>query len=235
MFCINCGAAVNGEVLAACANCGKAAAPSTLTGADVTRVIKEASSDALTAIRQVAVDPVAGLASSFASLGEQRARSAGAAFGVGFALLSALAAVMGASKLGSESNLKVFVGMFVLALVPFVAIAAISAGARKALGGNGTVAGDLFTAGVALQPIGVFFVLAAILGVANYQAVGVLSLFAWTYMLCILFTGSTRLAGLPERFAPPAVAVMLLAAIWLTKIASGSLFDSTNPVGRFFN
>lgn len=234
MFCVNCGAAVNGDTLAACVSCGKAPAPM-LTTADVSRAIKEASADAFGAIRQVAGDPVGGLAASFTTLGERRGRSAGIAFGVAFAVLSAVAALMAVSKLGSESGLKVLLAAFITALIPFAAIAAVSAGARKVLGGSGTPGADVFTAGVALQPIGVFFVLAALLGAANYQVIGLLSLFAWTYMLCILFTGSTRLAGLPERYAPPAIAVMLLAAIWCTKIAMGSLFDTGSPIGRFFN
>ncbi len=233
MFCMNCGAAVEGETLAACEGCGKTN-PQPLSGADVSRMIKEASTDALTAIRTVALDPIGGLASSFGTLGERRARAAGLAFGIAFALLTAVAAFIAASKLGAGSA-KVLVGMLFLALVPFAAIAGSSAAMRRVLGGTSTTAADVFTAGVALQPAAVFFVLASLLGLANYQVIALLSLFAWTYVVCILFTGSTRLAGLPERFAPAAVAVMLLAAIWLTKVAAGALFDSSSFVGRLFN
>jgi hypothetical protein len=235
MFCVNCGAAVNGDALAACGSCGRTAAPK-ITGSDVSRIITEASNDAVAALRQVALDPIGGLAASFATLGDQRARAAGIAFGVAFALLSAIASLIGASKIVGESGLfKLLLGVFIIALVPVAAIAVTSAAARRLLGGAGTSAGDIFTAGVAVQPAAVLFLLAAILGVANYQAIAVLSLFALTYVLCILFTGSTRLAGLPERFTPAAIAVMLLAAMWLTKIAAGALFSSNSYIGRFFN
>jgi hypothetical protein len=230
---MNCGGAIEGDSLAACASCGKVSQPA-LSGAEMTRMIKEASSDALGAIRRVAVDPIAGLASSFAVLGEQRARSAGIAFGVGFALVAALASFVAASKLTTGGNFKLIVAVFISALVPFVAIAAVSAATRKVVRAAGTIGADLFVAGVALQPLGLLLILAAILGLDNYQAVAILGLFAWTYMLCILFAGSTKLVGVPERFAPPAIAVMLLAAMWLTKIVATVLFDAGSPLGRFF-
>jgi len=234
MFCVNCGAAVDGDTLVACGSCGKSNAPA-LTGADISRRIKEASSDAWAATRRVAIDPVAGLASSFTTLGERRAQSAGIAFGVIFALVSAIAAAIGVSKLGVDGNLKAGLGIFIVALVPFATIAALSAGARKLFGGSGSAGADVFTAGVALQPLGVLFLAATFLGSDNLEVIAVLTLFAWTYMLCILFTGSTRLVGLPERIAPPAIATMLLAAGWLTTIAAKSFFGSDTPLGRFFN
>lgn len=233
MFCVHCGAAVSGDSVAACAACGKAAGP-TLSGADVKQIFKEAGTDALTAIGRVAVDPIAGLSSSYNTLGEQRARGAGIAFGVAFALITALAMSIAASKSGLPGGMKLFFGSAFLALVPFAAIAATGEGARRVLRGSGTTGGSIFTAGVALQPIAALFILAAFLGVGNFEVVALLSLFAFTFMMCILFAGSTRLTGLPERFAPLAIAVMLLAAMWLTKIAASSMFDSTSTLGVMF-
>ncbi|HEV7765836.1 MAG TPA: hypothetical protein VGQ76_12600 [Thermoanaerobaculia bacterium] len=201
----------------------------------MSRMLKEASSDALGATKRIASDPIAGIAASFAALGAQRAQAAGFAFGLAFAILTALASTLAAAKLGADSALKLALSVFLVSLVPFVALTLTSAGARRILGGAGTWNADVFVAGIALQPIGIFFVLAAILGGANWQVIAVLSFVAWTYMLCILFSGSTRLVGIPERFAPPAISVMLLAAIWSTKIAANSFFDPSSPIGRLFN
>lgn len=233
MFCINCGTAMEGSAVAACANCGKDVQPM-LSGADVSRMIKEASADALTAVRRVAVDPIAGLHEAFAMLGERRGRAAGVAFGIGFALIAALAGLIAARKFGSESNLKLMLAVFIVGLVPFIALAATSAGMRKAFRTDGTTGADLFTAGVALQPFGFFLLLAAVLGIGNAEAVLLLSLFAWTYMLCILFAGCTRLVKIPERFTPPVLAVMMLAAMWLTKIVAAAFLDD-GPFGFIFN
>jgi hypothetical protein len=197
-------------------------------------MIKEASTDALSAVREVAVDPIAGLASSFAMLGERRGRAAGIAFGVGFALVAAVASLIAASDSSSDVRLRLMFAVFIVGLVPFIALAATSAAARKAFRTAGTTGADLFIAGVALQPFGVFLLLAAVLGIANYQAIALLSLFAWTYMLCVLFAGCTRLVGIAERFAPPVIAVMLLAAMWLTKVVAAAFLGS-GPFGRFFD
>lgn len=232
MFCVNCGAAVDGNAVAACGTCGKLNQP-TLSSADVSRMIKEASTDALGAIRHVIADPISGLASAFTMLGEQRGRSAGIAFGVGFAAVAAIASVIAASSSAAEGRLKLMLAVFIVALVPFVALAVTSAASRKAFRSAGTPGADLFTAGVALQPFGLFLILAALLGIDNYQAVLLLSVFAWTYMLCILFAGCTRLVGVPERFTPPVLAVMILVAIWLTKIVAASFLGS-GPFARFF-
>jgi hypothetical protein len=196
-------------------------------------MIKEASTDALSAIRHVIADPIGGLASAFATLGERRGRSAGIAFGVVFALVAAIASVIAAGESASDGKLKLMLAVFIVGLVPFIALAASSAAARKAFRTPGSAGADLLTAGVALQPLGLFLILAAVLGIANYQAVALLSLFAWTYMLCILFAGCTRLVGIPERFAPPVLSVMLLAAMWLTKIVAASFLGS-GPFARFF-
>ena len=233
MFCMNCGATITGDTLAACGSCGKSNArmPS---GAEVSRVIKEASSDALAAIGRVSTDPVGGLEASFQMLGEIRARSAGFAFGTAFAVLATLAAWIASSRMGMGTP-KVLVAVFFVALAPFVAILGVSAGARSIFRGVGSIAPDVFTAGVSLQPLGLLFVLAVILGSANYKIVLALALLAVTYMICILFTGCTRLSGIPQRFAPLTVAVMLLALMWLTTIVAGALLDTTNPVSRFFS
>lgn len=232
MFCVNCGSAMEGSAVAACASCGKDNAPM-ISGADVSRIIKEASSDALGAVRRVAVDPIAGLAEAFGMLGERRGRSAGIAFGIGFALFAVVAGLIATSNLGTESNVKLMLAVFIVALVPYLALAGTSAAVRKTFRTDGTAGADLFTAGVALQPFGFFLILAAVLGISNATAILLLSLFAWTYMLCILFAGVTRLVKVPERFAPPVLAVMLLAAMWLTRIVAGSFLDD-GPLGFFF-
>ena len=233
MFCMNCGAAVSGDAVAACANCGKLQQPALLTP-DVGRAIKEASADALAAVRQVAVDPIGGLASSFSMLGERRGYAAGLAFGVAFALQAAVASIIAASRFQTTSTLKLFFGTFLMALVPFAAFVAASALVRKVAGGTGTLGADVFVAGVALQPCGLFFLGAAILGIANYQAIALLGLFASTYVMCILFAGCTRVAGIAERLAPPVISVMLLAALWLSKIVITAFLGDASPLGRWF-
>jgi hypothetical protein len=232
MFCIHCGNSVEGEALAVCAQCGQVTQPA-FSAADAGRIIKSAAADAIVVMRRIAIDPVAGLPASFVTLGERRARSAGVAFGVTFALAAGIATAVAASGAGFGNTFKLMLAMFVVALAPFAAMAAVSTGVRKAFRTAGTAGADLLSCGVALQPFGVFFILAAVLGIGNLQTVALLSLFAWTYALTILFTGCTQLVRIPERLAPPVMAVMLLVAIWSTRLVGGWLLEST-PFGRFF-
>jgi hypothetical protein len=232
MFCVNCGTSVEGNALAACAHCGKTNQP-TFSAADVGRMIKSAAADAIAVVRQIAADPIAGLPVSFAALGEQRACSAGIAFGMAFALAVGIATAIATSSAGFGSSLKLMLAMCVVGLVPFVAMVAISTGARKAFRTGGTAGGDLLSCGIALQPFAVFFIVAAVLGIGNFRTVALVSLFAWTYTLAMLFTGCTKLIRIPDRFAPPVMAVMLLAGIWSTRVVGG-WFLGDNPFGRFF-
>jgi hypothetical protein len=233
MFCVNCGAAMDGTVTA-CAACGRGLPPPSASAEQAGRVIKAASMDALGALRQIAVDPVGGLSSSFGKLGEERARAAGMVFGAAFALMTTVAAVIAAVKFHTDVDSKVLVGGLISGLVPFASITAVSAAARKLLGGAGTLGADLFTAGVALQPLAIWFVISAFLGIGNFGTISLLGLFACTYVLCILFVGCTRLALVPERFAPPAVAVMVLLSLWLWKVMVSSFFG-TSQFGSIFS
>lgn len=233
MFCVQCGSTVDGAA-GTCTACGHVRQPS-LTTSDVSRAIRSASTDAWTALKQVARDPIGGLATSFEALGEQRGRAAGIAFGAAFALLMVASFVLGARKLPMSLDLKVLLSAFFTGIVPFATIALSSGGARHVFNGSGTVGADLFTAGVAMQPFGALFILAALLGGPNFVIVAILTVFAATYSMCVLFVGCTRLSKVPERFAPPAVALMLLVALWLSKIMIASFFGWMNPLASLFN
>jgi hypothetical protein len=232
MFCVNCGTAVDGNALAICAHCGKSNQPA-FSAADAGRMAKAAATDAVAVVRRIAADPISGLAASYADLGEQRACSAGIAFGVAFALAVAAATAVATSSAGFGNSAKIVLAMFVVGLVPFVAMVATSTGARKTFRTGSTAGADLLSCGVALQPFSIFVLIAAFLGIGNFNSVALLSLFAWTYMLTILFTGCTKLVRIPDRFAPPVMSVMLLAAIWATRVAGGWLLGA-NPFGPFF-
>ncbi len=232
MFCVNCGSSMDGTSLAACAQCGRSAQP-VFSAADAGRIVRSAAGDALAALRQIGTDPIAGLPASYATLGEQRASSAGVAFGVVFAIAVGIATALAASSVGFADTLKLFLSMFVIGLVPFAVMVAISAGTRAAFRSSRALGADLLSCGVALQPFSIFFIIAALLGIGNFQTVTLVSLFAWTYMLAILFTGCTKLARIPERFAPAVMAIMLLAAIWATRVVGG-WFLGANPFGRWF-
>jgi hypothetical protein len=69
-----------------------------------------------------------------------------------------------------------------------------------------------------LLPSGVLVLAAALLGAANVEVILVLSLFALTYSILMLYAGCSRIGGISEAGAAPAVPIILLVSAWLTKI-----------------
>jgi uncharacterized membrane protein YgcG len=84
MFCVNCGTTLDSS-LAACSGCGTTTSQLKSVSKDVGNKVKAASSDAWSAFKVLAVNPVGGLAQAFESLGRKRAMGVGIVFGVVFA------------------------------------------------------------------------------------------------------------------------------------------------------
>jgi hypothetical protein len=103
-------------------------------------------------------------------------------------------------------------------LVPFVSLVGAMALARQIFRGNGRFAGDVFAAGAALLPSGFLVLAAALLGVANVEVIVILSLFALTYSILMLYAGCSRIGGISEAGAAPGVPIILLLSAWITKI-----------------
>jgi len=227
MFCVNCGTAFDGT-LTACASCGNPASQMRAASREVGQKVKNASSDALQAFKVMALNPVGGLPTAFQSLGKKRALSAGIVFGIAFALVLLLAFTFALSKSDMRPNLRGLTGMLILGIVPFLAIAGASALARKLFRGDGgSIEGDVFIAGSSLLPLAFVILASGFLGIGNAEVIGLLGVFAICYSMNMLFVGSTRLSQIPEQFVTPAVAVMLVLTVWLSKIIITSLIGSS--------
>jgi hypothetical protein len=110
------------------------------------------------------------------------------------------------------------VKLVVLGLVPFASLIVSGAVARLIFRGSGRFAGDVYTAGAVLLPSGFLALLAALLGAGNVEIIVVLWLFALTYSILMLYAGCSRIGGISEAGAAPAVPIILLASAWITKI-----------------
>jgi hypothetical protein len=193
--------------------------------------IGASAKDALGAVPALALNPVGGLSPAYTALGPIRALGAGAALCVVFALLGALSAAMGSERFMMmfgvglmDTNwfgmfLRTFLGLLVLP----VAMIAASFGSRKLLSGNGPLAADVFTIGAALTPLGVAILLTSFLGLGNYELSMLLLLFASTYLVLMLFAGLTRVGGLTEKAAAPAVPIVLVVSLYICKVVFSSM------------
>jgi len=231
MFCTHCGAQVQ-EAWAVCGACGKPLQkPGMPAGvAQVGEQVKASSRDAATALRSLARDPVSGMVASWQALGASRAQAAGIALGAAFALAAAVGLTIGGRSIfggllglhggGAATFLKLFFAM----LVPPAAVAAASFGLRSALGAGPGLAADVFTAAAALAPMGVAILVSGILGAASFKVVGLLLLFAFAYLVLMLYRGLVDIGCLGVRVAPPAVPALIAVSVLLTKAFITALF-----------
>jgi len=231
MFCQQCGTEMALDALA-CTNCGvQSQRPSPALGNEIKRQLASSSKDAASALRLLVNNPVAGLPTAYSTLGAARARSAGIALCVLFSLTAAIGLraaaghwLGGMLQFTDFSGVGAFLKMFLLLLVPPAAFASAAYGVRRILGLSPEIAIDVFTAGAALVPTGLALLLSGLLGGGNLEVVMLLLLFAFCYLILILYSGLTAVGGVSGRAAAPAVPAITILALWLTKIVFAALF-----------
>jgi len=251
MFCRNCGQTIL-ETTPFCGQCGTAVVapgvPASRSGTGAAAAVAPAAvnltksirdevqsrtKDAWQGIKLFIKSPVGGLQESFEMFEPSRAMSVGVVFALLYEIMTFFGIYRLASTASSSLGLALPVGdltakqLFQLAfvgLVPFATLTASSAIARKVFRGQGTLAGDVYTAGASLLPLGFLVLLASLLGPANIEVILALAVFAVTYQILMLYAGCSRIAGIPEAGAAPAVPVMLMLSMWLTKVVIASMF-----------
>lgn len=237
MFCKSCGRGL-AENLQFCDGCGATVNEDPPVAAvpfadQLKSEVMARSQDAWAGIKLFAKSPVGGLPESFALLDDQRAIQVG----FGFALLYDAALLLGGLifkwkaqslvgrmlPIGELTAAQMF-KLVVLGLVPFASLVGAGVLARQIFRGTGRFAGDVYTAGAVLLPSGFLVLVAALLGVGNIEVIVVLWTFALTYSILMLYAGCSRIGGISEAGAAPAVPIMLLLSAWITKIVAVALW-----------
>ncbi len=235
MFCQKCGT-VLADTATACLSCSTplvslAGSPGPGAAAET---VRSAGRDALAAMKALAGNPVGGLAPACEALGEARALRAGVALGV----VSLACFLLGGYFLlppFMKEDLFEFLGFvgvmkcLLFGLVPFLCTTAGSLVVRKLFHGQGALGGDCFLAGAALLPASAAMLLSGMIGLANFEAVGVLAVFAGSIGTLMLFAGYTRIAKLSERAATIGVPLVILLSAWLAKVLSTSVLTGGGP------
>jgi len=231
MFCSSCGRAL-AENLRFCDGCGAdltrgAVAQAVPLAEQLGTELKARSRDAWQGIKLFARSPVGGLPESFALFDDRRAVQVGVAFAVlyeaalflgGLIFKSKGQSLMGGMLPIGELTASQMFKLVVLGLVPVASLIVAGTVASLIFRGSGRIAGDVYTAGAVLLPSGFLALLAALLGSANVEVILVLSLFALTYSILMLYAGCSRIGHISEAGAAPAVPIILLASAWITKI-----------------
>jgi len=237
MFCKFCGKAL-ADNLRFCDGCGAdlnagAAGAAVPLAQQFTSEAKARSMDAWQGVKLFARSPVGGLPESFAMFDDRRATHVGIVFAIlfemalligAFLLKSRAASLLGGILPIGELTVSQLFKVLFLGLVPFGSLIGASVIARAIFRGNGRLADDVYTAGAVLLPFGLLIVVASLLGVANFEVILVLLLFALTYSVLMLYAGCSRIGNIPEAGAAPAVPIILLVSAWLTKIIVTALW-----------
>jgi hypothetical protein len=224
-FCDGCGANLSDRPVNA--GPGSAAAASAPISRQLKEEVRARSVDAWKGLKKFARSPVGGLADSFAMFDDQRAKQVG----IAFAILYEAAVLLGVYLITSKASetigmylpvrdlsAKQLLKVILLGLVPFASLIGAASIARAVFHGTGKLSGDVYTAGACLLPFGCFALAASLLGLANIGVIAVLFVFALTYTVLMLYAGCSRIGGISEAGAAPAVPIMLLLSSWLTKV-----------------
>ncbi|MCL6482348.1 MAG: zinc ribbon domain-containing protein [Firmicutes bacterium] len=226
-FCDSCGTAVNDG--------GSGGA--TPLAQQLRSEVKARSLDAWQGVKLFAKSPVGGLPESFALFDDRRAIQVGIVFAIAYEVAVLLGALIFKSRteallggiipvgqLVGDLTVKQLFKVLFLGLVPFVSLIAACSLARVIFRGAGRIAGDVYTAGAVVLPTGLLVLLASLLGAANVEVIAILFLFALTYSILILYAGCSRIGGISEAGAAPAVPIILVLSAWITKILVTALW-----------
>jgi hypothetical protein len=189
--------------------------------------VKSASKDAFAAFKTLAANPVGALPRACEGLGDAKAMRSGVAFGIVSLLCFVMAGpIFLQMRLSDVYEFLGFGGLMKLILfaaIPFIGTAFGSILARKVFGGQGSLGSDCFIAGASLLPASLCMLVSGILGVGNFEVIGILSVFASCLGILMLFTGYTRITKLSERAGSLVVPIVVLLTMWLAKITLSSV------------
>jgi hypothetical protein len=225
------------EVAIACPSCNSpvaAAHASAAKAAAVADNVREAWGSALGALKSFAADPVGRLPVTYAALGDAQAGKVGISYGIASLVLFLLGGYL---LLPFRDGLWDFLGFggflkcILFGVLPFGGTVLGSLCVRKALRAQGGLGGDLFLSGAALLPISLAMPVNGLLGYENYAAMAVLTLFAASTGVLMLFSGFSRISQLSERAATLAVPIVVVLVIWLGKTTASSVLGGGDPMG----
>lgn len=228
-FCPACGAAAGGGAPRPGATAGAAAGPSAAAAqrAKLEAQFKAGSQDAIAAVKVLLMDPVGGLAKSFATLDSGRAQIVGIIFGVVFAIAASIAAALmgsmlagimggmmggglGVPGMGSPSlPFSVYLRMFLIDLIQVVGLIVGCLVVRMIFKGAGNLASDIYTAGACLLPAGIGILVGALLGNVVWWLFLLPVLFGGCYCILMLYAGGMNIGKISEGKAALSVPIAL--------------------------
>jgi hypothetical protein len=176
-------------------------------------------------LKAAVLNPVEELPAVFRGLKKREALEAGLVLAGLFDLCAVIGLYMMLPRWAGQPGFGDILKLLLLGIVPSAAIAGTSVLARKVFRGSpGSIESDVFVAGVSLLPIGLMLILTGILGAGNIEVVALVSVFAISYTILILYTGCTQISEISKVRAVPVVPIIILIAGWISKIVFATMF-----------
>ena len=218
MFCPSCGTQLPDNAVV-CTNCGKKF--TTSSSNDIGDKAMDASKSAFQAFKLLIVNPVGGMAEAYNNLGPQKALMVGIVFAIAFTIFF----LIGVLRIGSMISFALYNINFgdAIKLLITGALFPVSVFGSTLLfltlfKGEINIDKAIFISGVAVLPIGIIWLIGGILGVTNFDIIGVIMVFALTYTILLLFSGTTKLSNISEQKSAITVSLIILVSLWLFKI-----------------
>jgi len=229
MTCPQCGSTLNSGATF-CGDCG---APANRTESQPASVapslgsikVRSLSLIAWRVVKAAVLNPIEGMPNVFRGLEKKEALETGLVLAGLFDLCAVIGLYLMLPRWAGQPGIGDVLKLLLLGIVPSAAIAGASFLARKAFRGSPeSIEADLFVAGVSLLPTGLMLLITGILGMGNIEVIALVSVFALSYTVLILYTGCTQISQISKVRAVPAVPLIILIAGWISKIVFAMMF-----------
>jgi hypothetical protein len=217
MFCPKCGNEII-TVAKFCNNCGASIyGIDSKSKAQIADAAKKVGTDAFETFKLFASNPVGNISAAYERLNSEQVIFVSLTFIVTSALLS----IFGINSLIPDYLGYYSPGFFTL-LISSILIPISIFGVTVLVGSISNqkfeYTGELFISSVFDLPIGLFYFLAGIFTMKNFEVITALLVFLLSFSILILFTGCVRIIKLTERASTLIVPLILLISAWLTSI-----------------
>lgn len=229
MTCPQCGKTLNPGVTF-CGDCGAPiknaeVQPAAVAPSPGSIRFRSLSLIAWKVLKAVALNPVEELPTVFRGLRGREALETGFVFAGLFDLCAVIGLYLILPRWAGEPGFGDVLKLLLLGIVPSAAITGASILARKVFQSSaGTIESDVFLAGVSLIPTALVLLVAGLLGAANIEVVALVSVFAFSYTILILYTGCTQISEISKVRAVPAVPIIILIGGWFSKIVFATMY-----------
>ncbi|NEP84120.1 MAG: DnaJ domain-containing protein [Okeania sp. SIO3B3] len=174
---------------------------------EILEIFQTTFQDAWIAVKTFIPNPIGGLLPIFTQLEQKRAFNVAVLFGIIFEICFVVGTNLILQRLDKANNTE-FLLLIIIGIIPFVNLTVTSGFARLIFKADGSLTGDLFTAGASLLPLGFMVLLSGIFN--NWVISIVLAIFALCYTILTMYSSCQKISNISEEKSAITVPIMLI-------------------------